>query len=455
MKAIADETGIDETVSLAKLWSRFRAKLAAGTFLQDVGVLTSANFISAAVSLVQGILVARWLGPEHYGVVGLVLSYPNFVYAFFDARSSEASVKYLSDFHGRGEHAGALAICRVGYGVDLAVACVTFLILVLTSRFAAQTIVHDPAVGGLMVLYGAALIPRALVGTSSAIFITLGRFTFNASIDIATNFLRLFLVVSFVLAGWQVQGVVWASAITAAAAGFLYGAVALMLIRRTWEGSLFRGGLKALKGGRRKMFSFLAYNNLNTLIGTIPNQLDLILLGFFRGPTEVGYFRLAKNISMVVRFVIKPLQTVTYPALARLAALGQGRAYSEKVRKLWVWVGLPSGVVVLVGAASISSVLPLLVGEAYLPAVGAAQLMIFGGAFAIAFFWTRPVYLSKGYVRQMFIFNSSVTVLFGLFYPFVIYEWGYLGSAAWLMALQIVSISVSVPYLWRQMKKSD
>ena len=452
MKAIPEPAGIQQPLGLAKLWSHFRAKLASGTFLQNVGVLTIANFISAALSLVQGILVARWLGPEHYGVVGLVLSYPTFVYAFFDARSSEASVKYLSEYHGRGEHEGALAMCRIGYVVDLGVACVTFLILALTARFAAQGIVQDPAVGGLMVLYGAALIPRALVGTSNAIFITLGRFPFNASIDVTTNLLRLFLVISFVLAGWQVKGVVWANAIAAAAAGFLYGVLAWMLIRRTWGAGLFHGGLKALKGGLRNIFSFLAYNNLNTLIGTIPNQLDLILLGFFRGPTEVGYFRLAKNIAMVVRFVIKPLQTVTFPTLARLAALGQGRAFSDNVKKLWVWIGLPAGLLVLVATAMISFVLPLLVGEAYLPAVGAAQLLFFGGAFAIAFFWTRPVYLAKGFVRQMLIVNSSVTVFFGIFYPFVIHQWGFMGSAAWLVALRMVTISISGPYLWRQMK---
>ena len=83
MKAIPEPAGIQQPLCLAKLWSHFRAKLASGTFLQNVGVLTIANFISAALSLVQGILVARWLGPEHYGVVGLVLSYPTFVYAFF------------------------------------------------------------------------------------------------------------------------------------------------------------------------------------------------------------------------------------------------------------------------------------------------------------------------------------------------------------------------------------
>ena len=64
-------------------------------------ILTVANLAGAALSLIQGVLIARWLGPESYGVAALVMSYPDLVYTFFDARSSDASVKYLGEFHAR------------------------------------------------------------------------------------------------------------------------------------------------------------------------------------------------------------------------------------------------------------------------------------------------------------------------------------------------------------------
>jgi O-antigen/teichoic acid export membrane protein len=72
-------------------------------FVRHVGVLTVANGVGAVLSVVQGILVARWLGPELYGVAALVMSVPSLVYTFFDARSAEASVKFLSEFDARGE----------------------------------------------------------------------------------------------------------------------------------------------------------------------------------------------------------------------------------------------------------------------------------------------------------------------------------------------------------------
>ncbi|MPZ76996.1 MAG: oligosaccharide flippase family protein [Deltaproteobacteria bacterium] len=430
-------------------------KVVARKFVQDVGILTVANLIGAGLNLVQGILVARWLGPELYGVAALVMTYPGLVYAVFDARSVAASVKYLGEYHARGEADRALAMCGLGYAVDLAVACLTFLVLVFTARLAAESIVHDPAVAGLMILYGAALIPRALVGTSNAILATLGRFPFIASIEIVTTVLRAVLLVGLVLGGWQVAGVVWANTIAVTATGLLYGAVAWVLIRRTWGGSVFQGKLKALKGERRQIFAFLAYNDLNALVGIIPKQLDTLLLGYFRNPTEVGYYKLAKSLSSVTGYLAGPLKSVAYPELARLWGLGRRRAFSRNVRQLAIWIAFPLGMAVLVGSAFMSFALPLLVGESYLPAVGAAQLLFIGSAISIAFFWLRLIYLAKGHVRQLFILNSSVTGVFTLIYPFVVRDWGYMGASACMLARYVVANGVSGYWLWKDSKKKE
>jgi O-antigen/teichoic acid export membrane protein len=431
------------------LWGNFRAAIVARKFVRNVGVLTVANFVGAALAVVQGILVARWLGPELYGVTALVMTYPSLVYGFFDARSLSASVKYLNEYHARGEHDRALAMCQLGYAVDLAVASLTFVVLMLTAHWAARNIAHDPAVAGLMVLYGAALVPRALVGTSNAILVTLGRFPLIASIETAASLLRVVLVVGLVLAGWQVAGVIWANAVAATATGLSYGALAWVFIRRSWGASILQGRLTALKGRRREIFSFLAYNDLTALIGMIPRQLDALLLGYFRNPTEVGYYKLAKSVSNFSGYLLGPLKSVAYGELTRLWGLGQKRAFSRKVKKLAVWIGFPLGLLFLVGAGLISFVLPLLVGEIYLPAVGAAQLLFIGSAVSLAFFWQRLIFMAQGHVRQLFALNGSVTVIFGLIYPFVIRDWGYMGAAAWTLALNVVGTGCSAFWLWK------
>ncbi len=379
-----------QSLSLPILWEIFRTRILRRKFVQDVSVLTIGNLVVAGLNFIQGILVARRLGPELYGLAALVMAFPSLIYTFFDARSYEASVRFLSEFESRGQREAVLAMCKLGYAVDLGISSLTLLIVIVTAPWAARTFVHDPGSSGLIMIYSAALIPRAMVGTSHAVLSTLGRFRFIAWIDVLSNIIQATLVVGFVLVGWQVAGVVWGNAIAAISAGLLYGCIVWMMIHRTWDGSPLQGKWKALRGSRRQIFRFLIYNDASTLLGLVLKQLDVLLLGYFRNQTEVGYYKLAKSLAGAVSYLVSPLQSVTYPKFARLWGSGDGEGLRRIVRRVALSVGAPLGLAVLCSTALVPFVLPLLVGDAFRPAIAAAQILLFDSAVWLAFFGCGP-----------------------------------------------------------------
>lgn len=389
-------------------------RLLARPFVRDVGILTVANGVKAVLSFVQGILVARWLGPELYGVATLVMSVPSLVYTFFDARSTEASIKFLSEFDARGERERALAMCKLGYVVDSVIASLAFLITLAVAPWAAQNIVRHPEVIGLIILYAGAFLPRALVGTSYAILASCGCFTTIAFVEIITTLIRVVLVLGMLWLGWQVAGMVWGNAVAMVLTGLLYSACAFPLTNRQWGRSWWQVDWRQLKGHFREIFRFLAYNDLNALLGMIPKQLDVVILGYFRNPAEVGYYKLAKSLASVIGYVVGPLQSVVYPDLARRWGIGDMQGFWQRVRKLATQVGLPLGFFTLLGTVFVSFILPVLVGEAYRPAVVACQLFLVSSAMWLSFFWLRPTYLARAQVKEWtigFVFYSG-TFLF-------------------------------------------
>ena len=404
-------------------------------FVRHVGVLTVANGVGAVLSFVQGILVARWLGPELYGVAALVMSVPSLVYTFFDARSAEASVKFLSEFDARGERERALAMCKVGYTVDFTIAAVAFLVILLLSPWAAKSIIKRPEMGWLIILYGSAFLPRALTGTSYAVLATLGRFPSIALIDTLANFLRVGLVLGLVGLGWQVAGVVWGNAIAMAATGLLYGILAYSLVKSRWGRSWLSADWSYLKGLWREVISFLAYNDLNALLGLIPKQLDVVLLGYFRNPIEVGYYKLAKTLAGAVGYVVRPLQSVVYPEFAKLWGIGDMKAFRQKTRKLALQVGLPLAAVTACGVTLLPFILPALLGQSYDPAVPAAQLLLLGSAIWLGFFWLRPVYFAQGRLHVWTRISVLVVFLSVLGFFAITPHWGYLGLSLWTALL--------------------
>src|SRR5262249_10483837 len=119
---------------------------------------------------------------------------------------------------------------------------------------------------GLIVIYGATFVARALVGTSYAVLATLGRFSLIAWMDSLLTALRMMLVLGLVLTGWQVAGVIWGNVIASAATGLLYGCTAWSQMYHAWSAVPLQGSWQALKGRRREIFGFLLYNDLNALL---------------------------------------------------------------------------------------------------------------------------------------------------------------------------------------------
>jgi O-antigen/teichoic acid export membrane protein len=417
--------------SWSLLWTVFRNKVFGRKFVRDVSVLTLANGAVAVLSFMQGILVARWLGPELLGLAALVMSYPGLVHSFFDVRSAEASVKYLSQFHVRNERDRVLAMCQLGYLVDVAIAGCVFLVVVSSASWAAQHIAHRPDSSRLIVLYAMAFLPRALIGTSYAVLATLGRFSLIATVNILTTILRVALILSLVAAGWQVAGVVWGNAMAMVMTGLLHGGIAWGLMQRTWGALPVQGCWHALRGHRREIFRFLAYGDLSALLGMIPKQLDVILLGYFRNPTEVGYYKLARSLTSVVGYLVKPLQSVVYPKLVQLGSSGEQEVRSQRVQRLGPMVGFPLGIMVMASTLFIPVLLPLLAGHDYRAAVIATQLLLAGAAVWLAFFWVRPLFLARGWVKEW----TGCMALFGLCnllgWVVIVPKHGYVGMSAW------------------------
>jgi len=420
-------------------------------FVRHVGALTVANGINAVLSLLQGIFVARWLGPELYGVAALVMSIPSLLHTFFDPRSVEVSVKYLSEFDAKGERERALAMCKLGYTVDLAISLLTFFVVLITARWAASRIVQRSEMAMLIIVYAAAFLPKAFVGTSYAVMASLGRFLLIATIEILTTILRVGFVLGLILAGWQVAGVVWGNTIVTLVAGLIYSVCAYSLAKRQWGNSWLKGNWQCLKGLRREILGFLAYNDLSVLLNMIPKQLDIVILGYFRGPTEVGYYKLAKTISSRVGYLVGPLQSVAYPDLARLWGIGDRVGFWRKVKHLAWKVGTPLGLLIFVAIACVPLILPIIFGLSFKSAVFATQILFIGFGLWLIFFWLRPLFMVYGWVREWAIFISLYALISLVGWLIFVPYYGYIALCLWWLLALIIGY-IGLPLLWVYLK---
>jgi O-antigen/teichoic acid export membrane protein len=252
-----------------------------------------------------------------------------------------------------------------------------------------------------------------------------------------------------VLLGFGVAGVIWGNLIGFLINGMLYAGSAFWLIRTTWHGWWWQQNFwHDLQHYRRDIVRFLGLNEVSALAGMIPKQLDIIVLGYFSGPTQVGYYRLAKSLTDIIALLVSPLQSVVYPRLSSLWGAGQHRAAHKQARTMALMLGLPLGaLVMLIGIPLVPFVLPLLVGNEYAPAIVATQLLLTGAAAWLAFFWIRPFVLAKGGIKMWTGISVFIACMSLAAYFVVIPIWGYLGLAAWLMAMNFLGHGIALIWL--------
>ena len=83
---------------LSKITKVFHADPLLGKVIRNSIHLFSNNSLSLALSVVQGILAARLLGPAGYGLVGIVMGYASTVNGILSFRMSELVVRYGGEY---------------------------------------------------------------------------------------------------------------------------------------------------------------------------------------------------------------------------------------------------------------------------------------------------------------------------------------------------------------------
>lgn len=387
------------------------------SFARSVGVLWGAEGLTVALGLIQTAVLARMLGPSGYGVAVLVMTYANVIYTFLDPASSEAVVRYLGEFLETRRFDAALAVTRLAYLVDGAIGLLSFVLIAASSQWAEGAIVQTTGAAWLITAFAAGLFLGSPGSTSIALLTSFGEFRTLAVARGLSVVLRTGLVLGLVASGAGVSGAVIGSAAGNVIEALLLTVLAHHAARHRLGGRWWQVNFSALTGRTREIARFIIYTECTSLLGVFSKQLDVLILGYFRNPVEVGYYRLALSFASIVDKIVRPLQSVVYPELARLAVTAPAsllRSAAGYARR----VGLPLAAVTLAVLPLVPAAVTLVAGDEFAPAARPAQLLLASATVWLAFFWLRPLLFSLGKVKLWL--TNAVTVVVVSVFGFVI-----------------------------------
>ena len=335
-----------------------------------------------SLGLASSVIVVRALGDHDYGVLSLLRTVLAFTVVIAGAGLGQSVLKFLPVLRVAGDRQGVVVLLRRVVVVQAAVwAGLLTLGYLVAPGF--ERLFDIGGVGELLVI--------AIALSVFELFLTVLTHILNASYDtkllsaanVASHIIFIGLLLVVLPRGWGVLGVLAAGAC---------GQLVTCVIVLTTAGKAIRGvehgqGREGCGIDRRRLLRFsLPFGLIGLLNMIVWRQSEVFFLAHFRGVSETGFFDLAYRLPQTV---LEFIPGTVWP----IVMAGFSEAYARDpenlkvlIRKYYKMLFLLSMPVCFLGIALGGRMVPILFGEAMLPA--AVPTQVFFAIFTVSLFST-------------------------------------------------------------------
>jgi O-antigen/teichoic acid export membrane protein len=317
------------------------------------GIVFTGSLLQYAVRFVSGIVLARFLGAEQYGLYNLSLTVITVVSGLTLLGLTLALVRYVSLLASRQDTAGLWGALQIGIGLPIILSLLVGVGLYFLADPVAERLFHEPRLAPLLRL-GSLIIP----------FLALSNLTAAATqgfkemqYTVIAQYISQPVVKLVMLAVLAITGLNAAKALTAFTAAVVVASVMLLyFLNKLFP--LKRPLLEARRDARG-MLRFAVPIYLSNLIGTFGGNVKTVLLGALNNVTNVGVFAVANQINAIGQMFHACIVTASAPVVSELYDRGEWRQMGHFYKTMTKWtftLNLPLFLIVLLFPVPILSI---------------------------------------------------------------------------------------------------
>lgn len=427
-----------------KLWSVINEDVLLGKVVRNSAHLFSSNSLSLVLSMVQGILAARLLGPAGYGLVGIVMGYASTINGLLSFRMSELVVRYGGEYLERGERDKAAALVKAASLTEGAVSVIAFLVVVLSAGLATRYFAKTPGTESLFIVYALGLLANFNIETSTGILQVTDKIRLQGVINLFQTITTAAIITAAFFLQGNLQIVLGAYLLGKMILGLGMFITAQVHLRRAIQRSWWTASIRSLPAFK-EMAKFSISSNLSATAILVFRESEILWVGFFLSSEAAGYYKAAYSIILLLALPVHPLILTVHPELNRLIvqkAWPRLRDFLRKVTTLSFVYNFALGL----GLVLFGRWILWIYGEQYTVAYPALMALLVGMVFNFTLFWNRPLLLSFSLPTFPLIAIVTAGLLkVGLAF-LLVPRYGYVMEAALLSLYYIVSVGLMV---WR------
>ncbi|MCM1029042.1 MAG: lipopolysaccharide biosynthesis protein [Pseudoflavonifractor sp.] len=381
-----------------------------------IGVIwaSTQRFGAMLVNFVANLVLARFLSPDDFGLIGMLMIFMAVANVFIDSGFGSALIQDKNA--GQREYSTAFII---NISISLAAYLIIFLAAPLIARFNEVEIITP-----LLRIEGLALIANALSIVQTSILRKRMDFKRLATANLAANVVGTILAIVAASLGMGV----WSLVVRVVAVAVLTGAM-------LWRVSEWRPTMEYDRASAKKMFSFGGFIFMSSLLHAISNNAQLMLIGKIFHPRQAGLYNQANIIrNSAADGISQVISQVLYPDYSRLDS---DLEIIEKLNRGFYIISYLTTSLMIYFIIMAKPLILWLFKEEWVDSVPFFQILCFGGIFSAIQDINYYVAAAKGKSKILFV-TTAIKL------PFYVAALWIVGKMCGIMPMVFVVVSNSI-----------
>ncbi|MGB7063266.1 MAG: flippase [Candidatus Zixiibacteriota bacterium] len=335
------------------------------------------NFLVKTIALTFGfiasVVVARFLGPEKYGVYSFVIWFLTMVGLLAHLGIPTTVTKYVSEYWGRKDFSAIGEIVHRLRRIEVFAGVVLSLVLFLLAPSISQWY-NNPDLSLYLRVAALVILPLTLMFFYNGLFCGLQRFDLIAKINLVVSPVTVALFLLIVYFGGTIEWLVSVSAVTN-----VFLVACYVYYRRREFAIIQKGASPSDLGGKLLKFSATAFVVL-LLDAIIWERFGIFFLSIYSTPSEIAFYNVAFIFSSRTMILLPGALTgILLPAMSEVYGGGDrqelARVHSNSTR----YLAMLSFPLCLGGIAIAGQLFQVLYGSSYQPASLVFVVLLLGG----------------------------------------------------------------------------
>lgn len=368
-------------------------------------------------SLVKLAIVARLLGPEAFGIMGIALIVRSFLYTISQTGINYALIHKKEDISTFLNTAWTITIIRNG---------ILFILIILIAPFAASFF-DEPRAKPVIMTVGSVLLLDGIMNIGIVYFQKELEYHKEFIFQISAVLVNIIVVITLAIILQNVWALVFA---------LLAEAFTKLILSYIMQP--FRPRIEFKKDKAKELLNYGIWILLSGILGFIILESGNIIVGNLIGVVAIGLYQMASKIAnLVVTQISHVIARVTIPTYAKIQdSKARLRKTYLNVLQITGFITFPFAALIFILARDITQII---LGSEWISMVDAMKILVLAGFIRSIAATSGPLFLATGKPQiDSYLQGIRFIIIIVLIYPFTI-RWGMVGVAF----VTLISISIS------------